>query len=190
MEQLGNEIADPHVVDVKLGGGGQAGHLVEIFGRHVPPLKFDDRVDRGPRRERHGPELDRLGPFDVDQIVEVLPHVLFQQGSVLVADFVGRSFQMEHRIAIDPFQPTLAAAGDRFGPGGQRGREQKAASADRPATCRTTCRKSDCSWFRPPRLIPCVSGRLLMPPVWGRGRPRSGDRWLRAVSIWMAAVSS
>ena len=105
---------------------GQCGHFVEIFRRNVPPLKFDDRVDRGPRRQRHGSEFDRRGPFDVDQIVEVLPHVLFQQGSVLVADFVGRSFQMEHRIAVDPLQPALAAAGDRFGPGRQRGREQKA----------------------------------------------------------------
>src|SRR5262249_24888346 len=44
-----------------------------------------------------------------ENVIHVLADVLLEQRAVLVAHFVGRSFEMEHGIAFDQFQPSRAA---------------------------------------------------------------------------------
>ena len=39
---------------------------------------------------------------------------------MLIAHFIRGAFEVQHRIALDFFEPTLAAAGDGFGTNGWR----------------------------------------------------------------------
>lgn len=115
MKQFGDEVAGSCVGRLEARSFGEAVEFLEILLRDVLLLDADDQLDAVSWLDLQAGNLDqsRLA-LHVQNVVHVRADFVPEQRSVLEAHLSRRAFQVQHVVAVDPFQPAFATSSHRL----------------------------------------------------------------------------